>query len=245
MEVTVKQVYASVLAALLFAQSAHGTPTSFAEELKNYLSTKEGREVVGKAVLQYQEELESDAAKAELEEKIKNPVKIDVGESPVKGPGEAKVTVIEFSDFECPYCREASDTLGELLKRYPKEVKLSFKHLPLPFHTQATPAALASMAAHEQGKFWEYHDKLFEQQDQLGAPTFEKIAREIGLDIEKFKQDITSEEIKRKITEDEKLAEKLEIEGTPAIFVNGVQFTGIVPIEDLSNLVDRLMSEKR
>lgn len=240
------RIYALFLAGMLGAQAAHAAPTpSFAEELKSYLSTPEGREVVGKAVLKYQEEMELEAAQADLEERIKNPVKIDVGASPVKGSESAKITIIEFSDFECPYCKEASEALEAVLKKYPNDVRLAFKHLPLPFHSQATPAAVASLAAHKQGKFWEYHDKLFGMQEELSSASFEKIAQELGLDLAKFKQDIASPELKKSVKEDADLAAELQIEGTPAIFVNGVQFSGVVPAEELSNIIERLMKEKK
>lgn len=236
------RLYALLLAGILCAQGAHATPTtSFGDELKRYLSTPEGREVVGKAVFKYQEEMEAQEAQADLEERIKNPVKIDVGASPVKGPSTAKITIVEFSDFECPYCKEASEALEVVLKRYPQDVRLAFKHLPLPFHQQATPAAVASLAAHRQGKFWEYHDKLFGMQEELSSASFEKIAKDLQLDLLKFKQDMESPELKKMVKDDADLAAELQIEGTPALFVNGVQFSGVVPPEELSNIIERLM----
>ena len=139
--------------------------------MEKFLATDAGVAKLGSSIEKYfqkkqQEAMkeQEDRSKAEMEEQFKNPVKLDIGSSVVKGDPAAKVTVIEFSDFQCPYCKRGHETMLELAKAYPKDVKFVFKHYPLPFHKQAEPASRASWAAQQQGKFWEYHDKVFQNQ---------------------------------------------------------------------------------
>jgi len=116
--------------------------------------------------------------------------KVEVDKAPRKGGQAPKVTLIEFSDFQCPYCSRAKNTLDELLKIYKDNLEISFKHFPLPFHNNAMPAAIAAVAADQQGKFWPMYDKLFANQQNLEAASLEKYAQEIGLDLAKFKATI-------------------------------------------------------
>ena len=180
---------------------------------------------------------------AKLEEQFKNPVKIDIAGSPFKGPKDAKVTIVEFSDFECPYCSRGKETMDQVLAAYPKDVKVVFKHLPLPFHKNAKPAARASMAAHEQGKFWEMHDKLFQNQRSLNDESYVRFAQEIGLDVNKFKDDYASGKYDKQIQADADLAAKNGIQGTPGFYVNGVQVRGARPVPYFKALVDRWLKQ--
>src|SRR5581483_4276397 len=113
--------------------------------------------------------------------------KVPVGNSPVKGNNTAKVTIVQFSDFQCPFCSRVEPTITDLEKDYGKDVRVVWKNNPLPFHPNALPAAEAAMAAAEQGKFWEMHDKIFADQQHLDAATYEKYAGELGLNMNKFK----------------------------------------------------------
>ena len=108
-------------------------------------------------------------------------------EGPMKGPADAKVTIVEFSDFQCPFCSRVVPTVDKIMKDYPKQVRLFFRHNPLPFHNNAPLAAEAAVAAEAQGKFWEMHDKMFANQQALDRAGLEKDAQEIGLDMNKFK----------------------------------------------------------
>jgi len=103
-----------------------------------------------------------------------------------KGSAEAKVTVVEFSDFQCPFCKRVGPTLEQIEKTYGDKVRIAFKHLPLPMHPMAESAARAAEAAHKQGKFWEMHDKLFADQNALSEPAYEKHAKDLGLDVAKW-----------------------------------------------------------
>src|SRR3954469_12262605 len=128
--------------------------------------------------------------------------KVEVGQAPVRGARQPKVTLIEYSDFECPYCSRLTTSLARLEKEYPNDLAVSFKHSPLPFHPNAMPAALAAEAAREQGKFWEMHDKMFGNQQAPGRPNLDKFAQEIGLNMAKFKAAMDSEKGKARIKKD-------------------------------------------
>lgn len=146
---------------------------------------------------------------------------IDTAGSPVKGPDDAPVTMVLFTDFECPYCSKIVPLLDQVLERNSQTVKLVFKNMPLNFHKMAQPSARAALAAQEQGKFWEFHDRLFSAQNSLGKETFLKIARDLNLDIQKFQQDMASPKIQAQINKDLMAAEKAGVNGTPTVFING------------------------
>ena len=147
-------------------------------------------------------------------------VDIDVNGSPFKGPADAPVTLTLFTDFECPYCRQIIPLLEEVLQKNPKTVKLSFKNLPLKFHKQAEPSAKAALAAHEQGKFWPFHDRLFAEQ-KLSEDLIKKIAQDIKLDMAQFEKDRESPQIESKLQKDILDAQTAGVTGTPTVFING------------------------
>ena len=166
------------------------------------------------------------------------PVKIDIGKAPVKGPSSAKVTIVAFSDFQCPFCSRAVPTLKQVEDTYKNKVRIAFKQLPLPFHDKAELAAEASLAAHEQGKFWEYHDKLFANQQALDRPALEKYADEIGLNMGKFKAALDSGKFKQQVADDAKLGGSVGATGTPTFFVNGRSLVGAQPFDKFKELID-------
>ena len=126
------------------------------------------------------------------------PKKIDVSEAPMKGNPKARITLVEFADYECPHCKHFQPVLHQILDEFPNDVKLYFKHYPLPQHTMARQAAEAAVAAQKQGKFWQFQDKLWEHQDELSPAEIEKVAKESGLDVAKFRQDVASDAVKAK-----------------------------------------------
>ncbi|HEX7597230.1 MAG TPA: thioredoxin domain-containing protein, partial [Polyangia bacterium] len=164
--------------------------------------------------------------------------KVEVGTAPVKGVTDPKITLIEFSEFQCPYCSRAKGTLDELLKIYKDSLQISFKHYPLPFHNNATPAAIAAVAAEQQGKFWEMYDKLFANQQNLDGPSLEKYAQEIGLDMAKFKAALADPKTKAVVDADMKVATNFGVQGTPSFFVNGRSFSGAYPLESFKMVLD-------
>jgi len=164
--------------------------------------------------------------------------KIVVGVAPVKGPKNAPVTIIEFSDFQCPFCKNVVPTLEALEKQYGNKVKVAFKNQPLPFHANARLAAAASLAANAQGKFWEYHDKLFAHQEALDRASLDKYAAELGMDMAKFKSALDSKKFDAQITADATEATWAGAEGTPTFFINGRRLVGAQPIDAFKTIID-------
>jgi protein-disulfide isomerase len=164
--------------------------------------------------------------------------KIQPGDAPHMGGKEPKITLIEFSEFQCPYCGRAKGTVEELKKIYKDDLAVYFRHYPLPFHQNAMPASIAAVAAGEQGKFWEMHDKLFANQQNLAAADLEKYATEIGLDMAKFKAAIENPKTKAQVESDMKMANNFGVQGTPSFFMNGRSFSGAYPLESFKTAFD-------
>lgn len=146
-------------------------------------------------------------------------------ESPYLGPREALVVVNVFSDFQCPVCKRSADPIKQLAADFPGKVKVYFRHNALAMHGRSKPAALATMAAKNQGKFWQYHDKLFAT-GQLDDASFEQFAKELGLDVAKFKADLADPVLAARVDQEAKWAESMGASGTPGFFVNGVRQVG-------------------
>jgi len=143
---------------------------------------------------------------------------------PVRGAPMARITIAEFSDFECPYCGRATPIVDALLHEYPGEIRVVFYNYPLPAHSHAMPAARASVAAGNQGKFWEMHDLLFNHQTQLTDEDLDRYATELELDLERFHADLRSAAVQASIDADRELGHTLHVEGTPTFFINGRHF---------------------
>ncbi len=165
--------------------------------------------------------------------------KIPVGNSPAKGPKTAKVTIVMWSDFQCPFCSRVEPTLTDLAKEYGKDLRIVWKNNPLPFHPQAGPAANAALAAHEQGKFWEMHDKIMADQKTLDDATFEKYAGELGLNVSRWKEAYTSKKFDQQIKDEQKVAETFGARGTPSFFINGKPLRGAQPKEAFKAVIDK------
>lgn len=146
---------------------------------------------------------------------------IDTEGSPFLGAADAPVNVVLFSDFECPYCSRLQPLLEKIVEENPGKVKVVYKHFPLKMHKKAKFAAFAAIAAQKQGKFWAYHDKLFQNSKSLNPATYKKIARELNLDLKKFDKDYKSLETRRKLAEDMKDGQEAGVRGTPTLFLNG------------------------
>lgn len=168
----------------------------------------------------------------------KKKITIDVSESPVKGAPMAKVTIVEFSDFECPYCGSAHPILSNVLAEFGGKVNLVFKNFPLDAHKNAQPAARAAVAAQAQGKFWEMADQLFQHQRELSSEKIRELAGKTGLDMERFDADLASEQIQARVERDKKEGLGLDVQGTPTFFVNGRAFR-----EPLQSLTKYLREE--
>jgi protein-disulfide isomerase len=171
-----------------------------------------------------------------------NPIKDTIAaHTPVWGSATAPITIIEYSDFQCPFCARGKAVVDQLKQKYgPDKIRIAYKHLPLGFHEQARPAALAAQAANRQGKFWEYHDALFANQADLSEATLVKIATDLKLDLKKFNADRASAEVAKEVDADLADAQRLQIQGTPNFLVNGVPLRGAVPIEQFDRTIARL-----
>lgn len=200
-------------------------------------------EVILESVQAYQERKqgELEAARTSVLEQLKTNPKAVIGDSPIQGAGDAKIVLVEFSDFQCPFCARAHTTVTQFMAKHKGRVTLTYKHLPLvSIHSEAMPAAQASWAAQQQGKFWEYHDALFKAQDQLGEDLYVKIAQDLQLNLEKFNQDRQSEAAKTAINKDLELANSLGISGTPFFILNGETFSGAVELAEMEEVLARV-----
>jgi protein-disulfide isomerase len=176
-------------------------------------------------------------------QKVVSDIKIDG--APATGPKNAPVTIVAFSDFQCPFCSRVVPTLHDLEKQYQGKLKIVFKHQPLPFHNNAKIAAAASMAAHEQGKFWEYHDKLFANQQALDRPSLERYAEELKLDVGKFRAALDSNKFDQYITDDSNEGMRVGANGTPTFFINGRQVVGAQPVDAFKSVIDDELKKKK
>jgi protein-disulfide isomerase len=174
------------------------------------------------------------------------PVKdVAVGNAPVKGPKGAPVTIVEYSDFQCPFCSQGAQVIKQLEASYKDKFRVAYKHQPLQqLHPQAQMAAEASMAAQEQGRFWEYHDKLFANQRALDRPSLERYAQEVGLDMNKFKAALDSGKFKGAVANDSAEGMKIGADATPTFFVNGRMVQG-ADYNRIKALVDEELAKKR
>lgn len=160
---------------------------------------------------------------------------ISTGDSPLRGSPMAPVTLYEFSDFQCPHCKMAAPMLKKVVEESNGKVKLVFKQYPLPGHPRARLAAKAAIAAQKQGKFWEMHDLLFENQDELQTADFSAYAKKIGLDMKRFEADMSSKDTEKKIETDMAEGDKAGVDSTPTIFVNDRRY--IFPPDQLGAYV--------
>ena len=170
--------------------------------------------------------------------------KFDISGLPFKGPEDAAVTFVVFSDYQCPYCSRLEPVLEQVLEKYPREVKLVIKHYPLPSHRFAEKAAVAALAANKQGKFWEFHHKLFKNQANLNDAKMQEIAKELGLNIDQFNQDLNDRRLKSHVERDISQARQADIRGVPALFVNGKLLTKS-SFQDIQQAVENGMSNKK
>ncbi|MGB0589980.1 MAG: DsbA family protein [Myxococcota bacterium] len=164
-------------------------------------------------------------------------VSVDPKTDAMKGDVNAPVTIVVFSEFQCPFCKRVLPSLEAVEKEFGEKVRIVFKHNPLPFHKDAFPASEAAMCANDQGKFWEYHDKLFANQRALKGENLTAYATELGLNMAKFKRCMEAGTHKGVISADQELAGKVTARGTPNTFINGRKLTGAKPPEEFKSLV--------
>ena len=172
-----------------------------------------------------------------LKQQLADKVNVDIGNTPILGNKNAKIMLIVFSDFQCPFSKRGADTIKALKQKYGNDLSFVHKNLPLPFHPEAAPAAKAALAAGKQGKFYEFHDKLYEKQGEIGEALYVKIAQELGLNMQKFNADRNSPEIEAQVKADGEQANKLGFNGTPGFALNGVKILGAYPIDHFEKVI--------
>jgi protein-disulfide isomerase len=157
----------------------------------------------------------------------------------VRGPAEAPITLMTFSDYQCPYCIRSEPVLAEVLSRYPEQVRVIHRHFPLDnVHPFARPAAEASMCAEEQGRFWEFHDAIFARKGRLEEGSFVEIAKDLGLDLDAFNACVAERRYAEFVTTDQEAGIAAGVTGTPAFFINGIPLKGARDADDLSRVID-------
>jgi protein-disulfide isomerase len=164
---------------------------------------------------------------------------------PARGPENAPITMVEFSDFQCPFCGRAVGTVEQVMQAYPDKIRLVFRQFPLEMHAQAPKAAEAALCANEQGKFWPYHDTLFKNQQALSVDDLKKHATSVGLDGKKFAECLDSGKMKATVDADQKAGTAVGVTGTPAFFINGVMLSGAQPLDEFKKVIDQELQAKK
>jgi protein-disulfide isomerase len=174
--------------------------------------------------------------------RISRVFEISVEGSPFLGPENAPVTIAVFDDYECGYCARMEAIFSQLMARYPQKLKLVIKQYPLRSHANAREAAIAAVAAHQQGKFWEVHSQIFANQKDLSPQKLDEIAENFGLDMIRFKQDLLSQDVLSLIVRDVREGQKIGVSGTPTIFINGKHVTDR-SFQNLTKRIDRELAK--
>lgn len=206
-------------------------------------------EMVVESQQEYQRSKAKEEARREQQERdnaFKNPLKADVGaDARARGPKNAPITIVEYSDFQCPYCTQGYKNLEELRKIHGDKLRVVFKNFPLNFHPMAMPAAQWFEALYLQSpdKAWTFHDMLFENQSKLSEDYFKALAKDLGLDVAKAAKDAQSDGVKKKIEADIKEAKGFGIEGTPAYLINGVPLRGAYPVSEFEKIIARILKK--
>ncbi len=169
---------------------------------------------------------------------LEDPLEIPTAGAPETGPDNAVVTLVEFSDFQCPYCYLATPELHAVLDAYPKQVRLFFKQFPLDIHSQAALAAAAAVAAQKQGKFWQMHDALFASHHDLRRPTILALASALGLNMQQFEADLDSPEIRKAVEHDMEDGSSVGVMSTPTLFIDGQHYNGAIKLDALKPILE-------
>jgi protein-disulfide isomerase len=185
-----------------------------------------------------------EGAQVEILMEAPEPPRLDVeAKGPSKGPANAPVTIVEFSDFECPYCSRANETLARVEEAYAGKVRIVFRDYPLSFHSNAQKAAEAGQCAHDQGKFWEMHDKMFANQRALEVENLKLYAQDLGLDSKAFDACLDGGSKAEVVKENFEAGLDLGVRGTPAFFVNGKMIAGALPFEEFQKIIDQELGQ--
>lgn len=229
------------LKAFFDGNKAQMSGKSFAEmkdQIRDFLSSSQRRQLEGALAQRLH-----DAAK--IETKIEPPrTKVETGNAPGKGPASASVTIVEFSDFQCPFCGRSRATVKQILDTYGDKVRYVFRDFPLSFHKQATKAHEAAHCAGDQDKYWEMNAKLFESQTALDVAQLKGYAKTFELDQKAFDDCLDSGKYTKQVEADVEYGASVGVSGTPAFFVNGVPLTGARPFADFKQIIDDELKRK-
>jgi protein-disulfide isomerase len=168
-----------------------------------------------------------------------SPPQFDLSRSPFRGSPAAPITIVEFSDLQCPFCRQVSPVIEEVLGRFPGKVRWVFKHFPLPMHQDAPLAHEAVLAAGEQGRFWEMHDAIFGHQHAMKRTDLLDLARGLGLQVDRFTGDLDGGRFKAVVEQDRQEGERAGVSGTPTFFINGTRLSGALPAAEFARVIDK------
>jgi protein-disulfide isomerase len=216
--------------ALAKALGVDGTPTFFIN----------GQKLTGvQSVARLRGALEGKPPSSKPEKPAATVASLDFSHSPVRGSADAALTIVEFSDAQCPFCARAVPTMQELLKQYPTQIKWVFKNFPLGFHADSELAHRALLAAGEQGKFWEMHDLVFAGQKEIKKDNLLEKARNLNLDMTKFSADLESNIIKQQIEQDKQEGNALRVDGTPTFFINGHEYSGAMSLDRFKSVIEK------
>jgi protein-disulfide isomerase len=209
-------------------------------------------EVVNKAARDAQQKAQEKAANEETQKRddeFKNPLKPEIQEGrAILGSASAPITIVEYSDFECPYCSRGYQTIEEVKKEYGDKVRIVFKHLPLDFHPKAMPAAkmFEAIARQSSEKAYKFHDAIFQDQNSLkskGEPWMKELAKKMGIDMKKLEKDLADASLMDRINADIEEAKKFGISGTPGFIINGVSLKGAYPFPEFKTIIDKHLSK--
>lgn len=184
----------------------------------------------------------ADPAQVPAEEPVYTRYDIPTDGFPSIGPQDAEIVIVEFSDYECPFCKRWYDqTYRPLMEAYPGQIRLVYRNLPLPElnHTNAVSAAEAALCAGDQESFWEFHDKLFSDEYGLGEEAYRQYAADLGLDVEAFDECLTSRRHKEFVEKDRQFSKELGVTGTPTFFINGLAVVGAQPLQVFQQVIDQ------
>jgi protein-disulfide isomerase len=178
--------------------------------------------------------------------KPKMNIAVEPGNGPSEGGKDAKVTIVEFSDFQCPFCSRAATTMHEVKKKYGNKIRVVFRQFPLPMHKDALPASEMAMCVNEQGsdKFWKFYDFAFKNQDKLDVENLKKYAKDSGADAKKAEECFNAKKFAAAVRGDMEYGEKLGVKSTPTFFINGQLVAGALPIEQFSEIIDEELGAK-
>jgi protein-disulfide isomerase len=212
------------------------------EKIKNYLEMERKKEAVDSWL---GEQTKSSPIEVYLSKPRRPTFPVEAGNAPFAGDKDAKVVIVEFSDFQCPFCAKGADLLKKIKAKYGKKVKVAFKNFPLPFHNHAETAAVAGLCANAQGsdQFWKMHDEMFTKQESLDLEGLKKIGKSIGLKMDEFEKCLIERKFLDQVKADMEDGRKVGVKSTPTFFVNGQLISGAQELEVFADIIDEELAK--